>query len=610
MDFNTVVTYYERIAATSKRLEIIQILAELFIECKQPENVGDLRKITYLTQGKLVSDIKDSPKFGIAEKLIIQAVAKFTGMSGTKIKAMVNKKGDVGETVQSILETRVSKKVVYSMDSFTSKSPSSSKVLEIHHLYSHLEKLAAIKGDRSQDLKINVINGILRRCTPQSAKYIINIILSNLRIGFADITILDGLTQAFTGTKDNRSVVQNAYNIHPDLGEIADVLAHDGLEGIRRIKIQVGVPIQMMLASRIQYSQIQQKLGGDDFIAEYKYDGERVQVHKNGSKITLFSRQLKRITTQYPDVVQAVRDQVHAEDAIFEEEIVAMDPFFEQMRPFQVLSTRRRKYNIEKLLKEVPVCLYCFDILYVREAKGPKSTLNGYVGQNVMEKPLLKRREILENIITPSERIQYSTKKTLHSTEEMVTFFQEARSAGAEGIMNKQIGKDAIYKAGNRGFLWIKLKGLEGTKMADTIDVAIIGGSWGKGRRAGMLNPFFGAVYNAETEKFEFLTRVGSGFTEELLVSLTEELLKSENPKKPNNVICSDVPDVWLNPQMVIEIMGDELTQSSKADAGVTHDNPTGLGLRFPVFQRIRDDKSVYQITTTAEILHLYSIQS
>ena len=206
--------------------------------------------------------------------------------------------------------------------------------------------------------------------------------------------------------------------------------------------------------------------------------------------------------------------------------------------------------------------------------------------------------------------IQYSNKKIIHSTEEMVAFFQKARSAGAEGIMNKQIGDGAIYKAGNRGFLWIKLKGLEGAKMSDTIDVVIIGGSWGKGRRKGMLNPFFGAVFNTETEKFEFLTRVGSGLTEELLISLTEVLLKSEIPKKPSNVVCSDTPDVWLDPQMVIEIMGDELTQSSKADAGVTHDNPIGLGLRFPVFQRIRDDKKIHQVTTTEEILHLYSIQS
>ncbi|MCK5346770.1 MAG: hypothetical protein KAR20_25350, partial [Candidatus Heimdallarchaeota archaeon] len=149
MDFNIIVTYYERIAATSKRLEIIQILAELFAECQQPENINDLRKVTYLTQGKLVSDIHDSPKFGIAEKLIIQAVAKFTGMAGSKIKTLVNKKGDVGEAVQTILEARATKKVVYSMDSFTSKSSTSSKVLEIHLLYGHLEKLASIKGDRS-----------------------------------------------------------------------------------------------------------------------------------------------------------------------------------------------------------------------------------------------------------------------------------------------------------------------------------------------------------------------------------------------------------------------------------------------------------------------------
>lgn len=177
--------------------------------------------------------------------------------------------------------------------------------------------------------------GLFRLSRPVSAKYIINIILANLRIGLAEMTILDALAIAFTGNKENRDKILYAYNIHPDLGEIAYILATKGITEIEKLKVQVGIPIRMMLASRIQYYQIQQKLGGKEFFGEYKYDGERVQVHKNGDSVVLFSRKLKVISEQYPDVVETVKKQVKAEKAIFEGEIVAMDKFLEKCFHFK-----------------------------------------------------------------------------------------------------------------------------------------------------------------------------------------------------------------------------------------------------------------------------------
>jgi len=469
MDFNKIISYYEKLESTRKRLEMIDILAQLFSECLKEENRNDFRKIIYLTQGRLVSEIDDFPTFGIAEKMVIQAISKFTGISNSSVKDLVNKKGDVGEALESILKRREGKKQTYSLDTFVKKKKTE-KILEVSRLYSDLEKLSRIKGEGSQDQKINLLTGIFRLSSPQSAKFVVKIILSDLRMGIADKTILDSLALSITGTKDNRPFIENAYNIHPDLGYIAEKLMNEGLEEIKSITIQVGIPIRMMLASRIQYTEIQKKLGGGDFIAEYKYDGERVQVHKKGQKVYLFSRRLKEITHQYPDVVESVINQVKSKNAVFEGEIVAMDPFFEKMLPFQVVSTRRRKYDIEKMKKEVPVCLYCFDLLFENNV-------------TYLDLSLKERRERLENIITPSEIIQCSNKKLIHNTQEMVEYFNEARAKGAEGIMNKAIGPDSVYKSGNRGFLWIKLKGLEGGKMVDTIDVVIIGGSWGKGRR-------------------------------------------------------------------------------------------------------------------------------
>lgn len=607
MDFNHVVEYYDRIAQTQKRLEIIDILAELFTECLSAQDYSDLQKIIYLTQGQLVAEIEEWPKFGVAEKMIIQALVKYMGIPADKIKSLINKEGDVGIAVEKFLNKRSQKKISYSMDAFTKKSSSKKEILEIDHLYRELKKLSEVSGVGSQDLKINIIIGLFRLCKPSTAKYVVNIILASLRIGIATKTIMDSLTQAITSTKENRSFLERAYNFHPDLGKLAVKFAKEGLKGLEKITAQVGIPIKMMLASRIQYTQIQQKLGGADFIAEYKYDGERVQVHKKNDQVFLFSRQLANITSQYPDVVKFVQSHVKADQVIFEGEIVAMDPFYEKMLPFQVLSTRRRKYDVNKLIEEVPVTLFAFDILFVNNWYNNKN--NSLQEGLLVDYDLLTRRKHLEALFNPSDQLQYSKSKRVSSTEEMVLFFEEARAVGAEGIMNKKIGENSSYQAGNRGFLWIKLKGLEGAKMLDTIDVVLIGGSWGKGRRKGVLSPLYGAVYNEETDKFEFLTRIGSGFTDDLLIQLTEELKDVEVTQKPQNVVCSDIPDVWFTPRIIIEIMGDELTKSTKADAGASLDSNQGYGLRFPVFQRRRNDKKVDQITTTQEIINLYENQ-
>jgi DNA ligase-1 len=191
----------------------------------------------------------------------------------------------------------------------------------------------------------------------------------------------------------------------------------------------------------------------------------------------------------------------------------------------------------------------------------------------------------------------------------MIAFFNEARNMGAEGIMNKAIGPDSKYQAGNRGFSWIKLKGLEGAKMTDTIDVVIIGASWGKGRHKGTLSTLFTAIFNQETQKFEFFTRIGSGFSDQDIENLTKKLKELEIVKPPKEVLCKDMPDLWVRPEIIMEIMGDELTISNKSDAGATFDNPNGYSLRFPVFQRFREDKSITQITSTAEIMEFYDSQ-
>jgi DNA ligase-1 len=342
------------------------------------------------------------------------------------------------------------------------------------------------------------------------------------------------------------------------------------------------------LASRVPYDEIIEKLG-IPFIAEYKLDGERLQIHKNQNDVLLFSRRLLEISEQYPDVIEKVRTKIGVENAIIEGEVVAMDPFHEKMLPFQVLSKRRRKYNIEEMKKEVPVTLFLFDLLKIDN--------NAYYNKTLPE-----RREKLEEIVKEDEEIRLVKSKEISSTDELVDFFNEARENGTEGIIAKSIKEDSIYQPGNRGFLWIKLKGLVGGKLKDSIDVVLIGAFYGRGRRSGVWGTYIGAVYDEEEDIFRAFTRISSGWTDEVVEALMEEMEQYRMETKPNNVVCEDTPNVWFRPKLVIEIIGDEITKSEKFAS-------LGYSMRFPVFQRIRRDKGIKDITAVKEIGRLYETQ-
>ena len=407
-------------------------------------------------------------------------------------------------------------------------------------------------------------------------------------MGVQSPTIIEGLAHAFTGFRDNKEFIEKAYSLHPDLGEISKILAEQGLEKVKEITIEYGIPILSMLASRDIYTEFVNRLG-TPFIAEYKLDGERLQIHKNGDRVILFSRRLLDISEQYPDVCEIVKRNIKAHKVILEGEVVAMDHVYEKMLPFQVLSKRRRKYDVDDISKEVPVCLFVFDLLKFEE-------------ESFVDKIFPKRRNKLEEIIKEKDELRLVKSVMINSTEELLDFFNKARTEGNEGIMAKSIQDDAIYQAGNRGFLWLKLKSLEGGKLKDSVDVVIVGAFYGKGRRTGALGTYIGAVYDPETERFVAFTRFFSGLTDELSESLTKDMEKYKVEKKPSNVICEDSPDVWLQPEIVMEIGGDEITVSDKFAT-------LGYSMRFPVFQRIRYEKSPKDVTTVDEIKELYETQ-
>ncbi len=582
MKFYELAQLFSKLENTSKRLEMIDILSNFFKEIKLKNDYDELDKIIYLLQGQLVSNIKQLPKMGIAEKMIIEALSLHSGINKTKIKQILVKKGDIGATAELILSKKKKQKSIFDFENDSSKIDS----IEITELYAELKKIAKTGGSGSHDVKLGILRGLMK--DPLETKYLLRIITSTLRVGVSTQTIIDGLAVGFTGTKDNRDYIENAYNLHPDLGEVTTILALKGLEEIKKIGITYGVPIRMMLASRVPYVDIINKLGSP-MIAEYKLDGERLQIHKQGKDILLFSRRLLDISEQYPDVCEVIRNNISSENVIIEGEVVAMDHFYEKMLPFQVLSKRRRKYSIEEVSKEIPVCLFLFDILKCED-------------RSYIESPLPERRAKLEEIVKESDELRLVKSVIINDTNELVDFFNEAREKGTEGIMAKSIQEGSIYQAGNRGFLWIKLKGLEGGKLKDSVDVVLVGAFYGRGRRKGVYGTYIGAVYDEINDSFEAFTRIASGWTDEIMGTLMKEVKPFEVTRKPNYVKCDDTPDIWIKPEIVIEIIGDEITISDKFSS-------LGYSLRFPVFKRFRIEKGPKDVTTVEEIKALYEIQ-
>lgn len=585
MKFKTLAFLFSDLEATPKRLEMIDILSIFFGDIKENKDFKDLDKIIYLLQGQLVSNIKQFPKIGLAEKMIIEALSLHSGIEKNKIKEVLIKIGDIGATAELVLTKKKKQKSLFDFEDKLSELES---LLEISELYSSLQKIALSKGVGSQDVKLGILRGLMSKSSPLEIKYLLRIITSTLRVGVSTLTIIDGLALGFTGVKKNRESIEKAYNLHPDLGEITIILAENGIEEVKKITISYGIPIRSMLASRVPYAEIIEKTGSP-LIAEYKLDGERLQIHKQGDNVLLFSRRLLEISKQYPDVCQIVRENVKASNVIIEGEVIAMDAFYEKMLPFQVLSKRRRKYNVEDVSKEVPVSLFLFDLLKIED-------------ESYIEKPFLERRKKLEEIVKEKDEIHLVKSVLINTTEELLEFFNEARNNGTEGIIAKSIKVESLYQAGNRGFLWIKLKGLEGGKLKDSIDVVLVGAFHGKGRRTGVYGTYIGAVFDPMDNKYIAFTRFFSGLTDELSESLTKDMEQYKEKKKPNNVICEDIPEIWFNPKVVVEIIGDEITVSEKFAT-------LGYSLRFPVFHRFRPEKGPMDITTVDEIKKLYNSQ-
>jgi len=580
LKYATIADEYEKIEATTKRLEMTDLLVGLLKNT--PKDIID--KVVYLTQGRIYPDFVDL-EIGIAEKLAIKALSRASGIRENEIEEDIKKTGDIGTTAQNAIGRK--KQVTFFQQPLTAQK-----------VYETFDKMAKTTGSGAVDLKIGLLAGLLAGASPKEAKYIMRTVTGNLRLGIADMTVLDALAIAYGGGKEARELVERAYNISSDLGRVAKTVVEKGLAGIRKFEVAVGEPIRPMLAERLSSpEEILEKLGGK-CVAEYKYDGERIQAHKKGTEVVLFSRRLENISDQYPDVAALVRNQVKSKEAVLEGECVAVDLETGEMRPFQELMHRRRKYEIEKAMDAYPVSLFTFELLYV---DGKDLTLESY--------PI--RREMLEKTVKTSDRVGVAKNMTANNAKELEKFFLEAIQDGCEGLVCKSVADDSVYQAGARGWLWIKYKRDYKSEMTDTVDLVAVGAFYGRGKRAGTYGALLLAAYNADTDTFETLTKCGTGFTDEDLSKLPETMKKRIIDHKHPRVRSSLEADIWFEPAVVLEILGAEITLSPIHTCAMDSVRKgSGLAVRFPRFTgKYRLDKSAEDATTAAEIVEMYNNQ-
>jgi DNA ligase-1 len=577
LNYAIIADAYEKIEATTKRLEMTDLLVDLLKNT--PKDV--IAKVVYLTQGKIYPDFVGL-EIGVAEKLAIKALARASGRSESEIEEDLKKSGDIGETAQNFITKK--KQVTFFQ-----------KTLTVQRVYETLDKMAKTTGSGAVDSKMALLAGLLSDASPKEAKFIMRTVTGNLRLGIADMTVLDALAIAYGGGKEARELVERAYNVSSDLGRVANIVAEKGLEGIKKFQVVVFEPIRPMLAERLASAEeILEKLGGK-CIAEYKYDGERVQAHKKGNEVVLYSRRLEDISSQYPDAIELVKEHVKAKEAILEGECVAIDLETGEMRPFQELMHRRRKYEIEQAIEQYPVSLFMFDALYV---DGKDLTLDAY----------LVRRKALEQALKESDRVKAAKHIITSKAKELEKFFEEAIADGCEGLVCKAIGKDSVYQAGARGWLWIKYKRDYKSEMTDTVDLVIVGAFHGRGKRAGTYGALLLAAYNSETDTFETVTKCGTGFTDKDLANLPEMLQKHMVPRKHSRVQSMLEADVWFEPKVVLEILGAEITLSPIHTCAMDSIRKgSGLAIRFPRFTgNYRVDKAAEDATKSTEVVEMY----
>ncbi len=578
MKFSLVADTLGYMEETTKRLELTQHLVDLF-KITPPEIIP---KVVYLLQGKLRPD-HEGIEVGVAEKIAVKALSKSTGIPVKKIDHEYKKAGDFGQVTATVLEQKT--QTTFLKEDIT-----------VERVYDTLFKIAELKGNRSQDMKMKYISSLLNDASPIEGRFIAKIITANLRLGIADYTILDALSIAFTGSKENRPLLEHAYNVCSDLGRVAESVARSGTEKLKHFQVSVFSPIRPMLAERVKSPLEAHEKMGQEFAAEYKLDGERVQIHIQKEKIVLYSRSLENITSYYPDIVEKIGKSIRAKEVILEAEAVAINENTGEFLPFQELMHRRRKYKIAKAVQEYPITVNLFDILF-------------FDGKSCIDVPYKERRHALETLVTEDAFVKVMPMTLVKTDDEVEDFLENAINVGCEGLMLKHL--DSPYRAGARASNWLKLKREYRNELGDSLDLVVVGAFYGRGRRTGKYGALLLSAYDEEEDMYPSVCKVGTGFTDESLDQFYQILSDKISVKKDPRIESGLEADVWFEPEVVIEIIASEITLSPIHKVNLDKIRKgSGLALRFPKFTgKIRFEKTPENATSANEIMTMYNNQ-
>jgi DNA ligase-1 len=576
VNFKTVADCFDAIEQTSSRLEITQLLAELF-SCANSNEIG---VICNLSMGQLYPPYVGT-QFNIATKNMIKIIASLQGVSDAQVTERFNEIGDLGLVI--------AEKHVFDQEH-----------LSVQEVYVALEKLELIQGTGSTEEKSAVLQDLLGSLDAACAKYVVRIVLGKLRLGFSDMTLIDALSQMLAGDKSLKSDLEYAYNKCADIALIARTVKENGADGLKELHVQPGIPIRPAAAERMPTAEdVVLKLG--PCMAQPKLDGFRLQIHvdKRGDepKVWFFSRNLLDMSYMFPDITDAVK-ALPVQTLICEGEAIVYDPNTDVFLPFQETVKRKRKHDIEQAAEELPLRVYIFDILFKD-------------GVGLIDESHTARRAALLQMLEGDghDAVRAIDEQYITSGSQLLDYFRENISAGLEGLVVKR--PDSVYTPGKRNFNWIKLKRQEEGHLDDTLDCVVLGYYYGHGKRASFgIGAFLVGVYNAAHDRFETIAKVGTGLTDDEWRTLREECDKIQVAVPSKDVICAKelAPDVWVHPQTVCMIRADEITLSPIHTANKTEEH-TGFALRFPRFMGYRTDKAAKDATEISEVVRLFEIQ-
>ena len=583
MLFSGVAQHFSKIEVTASRLSMSGIISELFLQASP----GEARQLVYIMEGN-VAPSHEGLDVGIGEKFAIRAIAKTSGYTIRQVELDSKKSGDLGATAEALL----SKKAQLSL-------ASSENTLE--KVYASFLKIARMSGAGSQDAKISVLSELLNGATPLEAKYLVRFCLGKLRLGVGDPSLIDALSMVRHADKTDKIMLERAFNLCSDLGEVAEVYLSGS--DLSRFSAMPFKPIRPALAERLPNAdEIIEKLcseGEDEekkpIIArkcavEAKYDGLRMQVHLKDGHVEIYSRKLEKMTHMFPEIVEAAA-ALPAASAIFEGEALAYNMREKRYYSFQQTIQRKRKHGVERMAEEFPLRLFAFDLMYLDD--------------DLTLTPYLERRKALEKFVEGNKTIVPSDLIYTDSPKKLDEYFQRSINEGLEGIIAKDLAQP--YVAGARKFAWIKLKKSYGA-MADSVDAVIVGYYLGKGAREEFkFGGVLAAVPNDETGALETIAKIGGGFTEDEMTALESALEKLKTKEKPRELISNLEPDFWVVPKIVITVAADEITLSPMHTCGMVGE--TGYALRFPRMVNMREDKSPADATTVREVISMFEMQ-